>query len=273
MCPHCRAFITTDDKICPYCDTPVGPRAVDRRAAAEFVGGVFPAAQFVTSIILTANVALFLVTIFAAMRSDRGGGIMGLDGITLYLYGGANPMAVLGRGEWWRLLTAGFLHGGLMHILFNSWALMDVGAHAEQVYGPRRMTAIYLASTVGGFLTSMIFTRPSVSIGASAGLFGLIGAMIAIGVLHRSFEGTMIKEFYIRWAIYGLLWSLLPFGIDLGAHIGGMVAGFVVGYMAGLPGSSKAKESFWGVVAGILILATLYGFFQVILFLTQMARR
>ena len=62
MCPHCRAFITTSDKVCPYCDTPVGPKAIDVRSPGDLLGGLIPGGQFVTVLILTANVGMFLVT-------------------------------------------------------------------------------------------------------------------------------------------------------------------------------------------------------------------
>ena len=91
-------------------------------------------------------------------------------------------------GEWWRLVTAGFLHGGLMHILMNSWVLFDLGAQVEEMYGSSRMLVIYFVSTRGRLL-SQHAVEPGPSVGASAGLFGLIGAMIALGVRHRNALG------------------------------------------------------------------------------------
>jgi rhomboid protease GluP len=271
MCPHCRAFITVKDKICPYCDTPVGPRAIEMRNAGEVVAGIFPSAQFVTCMILTLNVALYLVTTIAATKNGQGGGLMNLDPFTLLQYGASDPRFVWGFGQWWRLITAGFLHGGIMHILFNSWALMDVGAHTEATYGPRRMLVIYLVSTAGGFVASSYFAG-SLSVGASAGLFGLIGAMIAVGVIHRSFEATAIKEFYVRWAIYGLLMGFILPRTDNAAHIGGLICGFVSAYVIGLPkGWSKSQDLLWNTITGIAIVAAAYCFLRMILFAPQFA--
>jgi rhomboid protease GluP len=264
MCPHCRAFITIHDKVCPYCDNSVGPRASDLRGREHYVGGILPSAQFVTSIILTINVGLYLVTTIASLKSGNGS-FFDVDGMTLVRYGALWPQGVRG-GQWWRLLTAGFLHGGVMHILFNSWALMDVGAHTEQIYGPRRMAAIYLLSTIGGFAASLYWTR-TLSVGASAGLFGLIGAMIAVGVLHKSFEAAAIKEFYIRWAIYGLLMGLLPFfQIDNAAHVGGLFTGFVTAWLSGTSTpSTKFQEALWGGIAALLTLLTGYAFVKLLI--------
>jgi rhomboid protease GluP len=268
MCPHCRAFITTSDRVCPYCDTPVGPRAIDRRDPGSVLGGLIPSAQFVTITILTLNIGMFLVTVLASMKRGNSQALMGLDSRTLIQFGCSWPEALFFDGQWWRLLTAGFLHGGLMHILFNSWALMDIGSHTEQVYGQKRMTCIYLLSTMGGFLASSVFTR-SISVGASAGLFGLIGAMIAVGVIHKTVEAIAIRAFYIRWAIYGLLMGLLPFfRVDNAAHIGGLVSGFVIAWIAGTPRLlNDAREKLWTVATVFMVALTVVAFLRMFLWM------
>jgi rhomboid protease GluP len=95
------------------------------------------------------------------------------------------------------------------------------------------------------------------SVGASAGLFGLIGAMIALGVKHRNAMGAAIRGVYVRWAIYGLIFSLMG-GIDMAAHIGGLAGGFGLAYVAGLPtGAGSVTERIWRVSswAGVLVTA------------------
>lgn len=268
MCPHCRAFITTDDKICPYCDTPVGPRAIDRRDPGALLGGLIPSGQFVTITILTINIGLYIVTTLASMK--LGGGMFDMVPRVLVEYGGAYGPLVLGAGQWWRLLTAGFLHGGVMHILFNSWALMDAGSHAESVYGQKRMVSIYLLSTAGGFLASMLW-RGGLSIGASAGLFGLIGAMIAVGMIHKTYEAQAIKSFYVRWAIYGLLFGLLPLPIDNAAHLGGLATGFVTAWLAGTPKLVEThwKERLWQGVMIVMLCVTAFCFAKMFLFMME----
>jgi rhomboid protease GluP len=273
MCPHCRAFITVKDKICPYCDTAVGPRAIDRRDPGAIFAGMIPSARFVTVTILTLNAGLFLITVLASMKTGNSGAFMGLDIITLTKFGAARPDAVFLYNQWWRLITAGFLHGGLMHIAFNTWALMDVGAHAEEIYGQRRMVVIYILSTIGGFLASCLFTR-SVSVGASAGLFGLIGAMIAFSITHKgSMEAAMVRAFYVRWAIYGLLMGLLPFfRIDNAAHLGGLASGFVIAYITGTPRLIETwQEKLWQAAAAISLALTGFSFFKMITYMLSVS--
>lgn len=271
MCPHCRAFITVNDKVCPYCETPVGPRAVDRRDPGALLGGLIPAARFVTTLILTINIGMYIVTVLASMKLGAGGGLMNIDGRTLISFGAIWPVAMFQGGEWWRLVTAGALHGGLLHILFNTWALMDVGANAEIIYGQKRMASIYILSTIGGFTASAFWTH-SVSVGASAGLFGLIGAMIALGVMHKTSEAAMIKQFYMRWAIYGLLFGLLPLNIDNAAHIGGLATGFLTAWFAGTPKllDTHPAERFWNATLVVLLLVVgfcfvkMFGWFRMV---------
>jgi len=105
-------------------------------------------------------------------------------------------------------------------------------------------------------------------VGASAGLFGLIGAMITMGLLHKgSYEAAAIKEFYIRWAVYGLLWGLLPFfRVDNAAHVGGLVTGFLTAWVTGTPRKfSVVKEQIWTVVCWVMVALTAYAFVQMFL--------
>ena len=263
MCPNCRAFITTDDKVCPYCEFQVGPRAIDRRSPADVLGGLIPHARFTTSMILLLNMGLFIATGLRA-SSTGAGDWSNLDFNTLYDFG-AKVGTPIRLGQWWRLITAGFLHGGLFHVLMNSWALFDLGAQVEENYGTSRYLAFYLVSTVTGFLASFWWT-PALSIGSSAGIFGLIGAMIALGVRDRSAWGGQVRSVYTRWAVYGLLMGLLPFfAIDNAAHLGGLAGGFGIAYVADRPGYSNAVERFWQVAAAICLAITAFSFAQVFL--------
>jgi rhomboid protease GluP len=259
MCPHCRAFITSSDRVCPYCNEKVGPRAIDRRNPGAILGGLIPHARFNTVLILAINFGLYLVTSLYSMRSG-GGGPMNVDAYTLVKFGAKFAPLIFERGQWWRLVTAGFLHGGLLHILMNSWVLFDLGAQVEELFGASRMWVIYFISSVCGFLLSAVWAPGVPSIGASAAVFGLIGAMIAMGVTNRGPMGAAIRSLYIRWAIYGLLFSLFG-NIDMAAHIGGLIAGFGVGYVAGTPRhEGSSTEQVWRILAWVCVLATVVSF-------------
>jgi rhomboid protease GluP len=273
MCPHCRAFITSSDRVCPYCETAVGPRAVDRRNPAQYVGGFIPHAHFVTSMILLLNFGLFAASVIFSMRSGKGD-FWDIDGATLFLLGAKSREGIILGGQWWRLVTAGFLHGGVIHLVMNSWVLFDVGAQVEEMYGSTRLVVFYFVATVAGFFASFWWS-PNPSVGASAGLFGLIGAMIAFGMRDRSRSGEMIRGLYIRWAIYGLLLGVLPFfRIDNAAHIGGLAGGFAVAYVAGAPKLVPGwGERFWRAAAGAALALTALSFAALYNWFTYVTRQ
>jgi rhomboid protease GluP len=274
MCPHCRAFITDRDKICPYCNEAVGPRYIERANVGAVIGGFIPHARFNTMLILLINAGLFVVTLIFSMKVGGSGGFGDIDSRVLYAFGSKVGIHYL-DGQWWRLVTAGFLHAGLLHILMNSWVLFDLGAQVEAIYGASRMWVIYFLGTVAGFYLSALCRPgtpgdPGISIGASAGLCGLIGAMIALGVRHRNPAGNAIRGMYIRWAIYTLIWGLLFPAVDNYAHIGGMAAGFVVAYFAETPRAAGPSESLWQGASWCCIILTVVSFLKMWLWFSQL---
>jgi rhomboid protease GluP len=267
MCPQCRAFISADDRVCPYCNSEVNPRPVYRRSTADDLGGLIPHARFLTIVLVLINTGLYIATVLASMRA--GGGAVDVDSQVLVNFG-AKYAPEIAQGQWWRLITAGFLHGGILHILMNMWVLFDLGAQVEDSFGGARYLLIYLISNITGFVTSL-FLLPGLSIGASAAIFGLIGAMIAMGVRERGSRGSAIRGFYMRWAIYGLALSLIP-GTDWAAHVGGIAGGFIVGLIVGTPGFSAAIERFWQIAAGVVVAITGLAFFDMAVNLLQVSK-
>jgi rhomboid protease GluP len=260
MCPHCRAFITTSDRVCPYCGLQVGPRAIDARHPRDILGGFIPHARFTTSMILLINCGLFAVSLALSMGTASSNALFGIDGQTLYRLGA--KWRVFDSGQWWRLVTAGFLHHDIIHIALNSWVLFDVGAQVEEVFGAARMVVIYVIASVCGFFLSSAVLPHGLSVGASAGIMGLIGAMIALGVRQRSNPAAVaLRGMYVRWVIYMLaIGFLIPF-IDQAAHIGGLVGGFCAAYVAGTPKlADTARERFWRGAAFAAIALTVASF-------------
>jgi rhomboid protease GluP len=259
MCPTCRAFITTNDRTCPYCGQQVGQRAVETRQPRAIMGGLIPQAHFTTILILVINFGLFFGSLaLSGSTTQLSSDVLGELGIKFGPY-------IFQQHEYWRLVTAGFLHGGWLHILMNSWVLYDLGAQVEQVYGTPRFLVVYFAGTVGGFYLSAVANPMTPSLGASAGIMGLIGAMIAFGVVNRSALGRAVRSAYGRWVVYIIAFGFIPgFNVDNWAHIGGLAAGFAVGYVAGTPVVSNAsREGMWRVLAAICVLLTLVSFYEV----------
>jgi len=261
MCPNCRAFITVNDRVCPYCDVQLGPRAVDLRAsqlAASFV----PHANLTSIVILIINAAFFLAELLVNSHVTKQSLSSGISGQVAVLFG-AKYAPLIFAGQWWRLITAGFLHGGFWHIAMNSWALFILVTEVEQFYGTSRLIFVYIFSTITGFLLSSLWSPQSLSLGASAACFGLFGIMLAMGLRHRADPlAQAVRAHYTQWLILGLVLSFMP-GVDMAAHVGGLIGGFIVGIAGGLPGlPNTPREILWRVLAGLAILVTLVAFWQ-----------
>ena len=260
MCPNCRAFISADDRVCPYCEVKLGTRQPARRESSDLIAGFIPHAGFTTFVILLINLGLFAATVVVSMNQGADNAIMDVDGRVLVAFG-AKFVPAIAAGQWWRLVTAGFLHGGLIHIFMNSWVLFSVGAQVEETYGTARYLVLYFVSTVVGFLASTYFS-PHLSVGASAALFGLIGAMIAAGMRSNTAMGAAIKAQYTQWVIYMVVIGLLPFfNIDTAAHLGGLAGGFALAWLMDTPRTSgRGTDTIWRVLAGLCVALTALSF-------------
>jgi len=140
-------------------------------------------------------------------------------------------------GEWWRLLTAGLVHGSLIHLAMNGIFLMDLGSLVERLFGPRKMLVVLWGSVVTGTLASLL-TNPHLSVGISGGLFGLVGALLAQGLLHWRRLAPGGRRLFLRGPVEIVLLNLalglaLPM-IDNAGHMGGLAGGLVLGAFLGL---------------------------------------
>ena len=200
---------------------------------------------WVTKLLIAAN-----VLVFAVMLLDGAGLWHSANGVQLTW--GANFGPATQDGEWWRLGSAIFLHFGVVHLLFNMWALWDAGQLVERMYGRARFAGIYITSGLTGNLLSLVVQGNSaVSGGASGAIFGIYGALLIF--LWRERSAISLHEF--RWLFWGALifaiatitlGFIVP-GIDNSAHIGGFISGILTSIVFSQSVSSRAlrmKTSF-----------------------------
>ena len=179
-----------------------------------------------TQLIFGANIAVFLATALAS------GSAINISGEVNFHYG-ANFGPYTLSGEWWRLLTYMFLHGGATHIFFNMWCLWDLGRLCESLYGRWTFAGIYLITGVSGGLASIAWNPRVLSVGASGAIFGLAGALIASFYLgefslpRAAISGTLRS--LVIFAVFNLGFGQLFGGIDNACHIGGLVSGLILG--------------------------------------------
>ncbi len=269
MCPNCRAFVSTSDRICPYCNVQLGPRAIDMRPS-QFAASFLPRANLTAIIFIAINVAFFLAELAVSYGLTKSVNIS----VPVSILFGAKYAPLIYAGQYWRLITAGFLHGGFWHIAMNAWALYILVTEVEQFYGTARLIAAYIFSTFTGFFCSLLWSPHSTSLGASAACFGMFGIMLAMGLRQRADPLTQaVRAHYGQWLILGLVLSLVP-GVDIAAHIGGFIGGFIVGLVAGLPGlPNTPRELLWKILAGIAIAITVYAFARDFLFYPILLRQ
>jgi rhomboid protease GluP len=277
MCPNCRAFISRDDRVCQYCGVSLS-KSSSPAVSGDLLAGLIPEHAFTTFVLLLINGVVWTASIIISRQAGHGDALMSIDGQTLVLLGAKFTPYIRNAGQWWRLVTAGFLHGGALHILMNSWAMFDLGRQVDVVYGSARYLVFYFIGTITGFWFSVMFSPQSLSVGASAGLFGLLGAMIAVGFLSNSAMAREIRSSYMRFAGYSLLFGVLtmfggPLRIDNMAHIGGLVGGFGAAMIAGLPRPViPMKERMWKLAAWICVLITILSFVRMVQFFELMNR-
>lgn len=263
MCPSCRALVPRSLAVCSECGE--GLAAVRAPGIGRLVSNVIPGATAVTSLLLLVNGALFALMLMATLSSGRSQGLLAaFDPFTLVRFGsGLNPLT-LGRGEWWRLIAPIFLHGGLLHFAFNSYALLRLGPLVEEEYGTERFVVVYLLSGILGNVFSQLF-RPGVinTVGASGAICGLIGLMLVYGMRRGGLHGTSLRSGMTQYAIYLFIFSFLP-GVDLLCHFGGFVGGFLLGWVVPTgPFRSGATARVWETLVLASVLLILVSFWQV----------
>ncbi len=178
--------------------------------------------------ILILNAVMYLLTVILGSGNIWNGGSTG----TLIQFG-AQYGPLVASGEWYRLITANFLHGGLMHIFFNSYALFYFGIVVEKIYSSQKFIFIYLISGVVGNLLTQFFYTNVPSVGASGAIFGLVGLMFSAGISGNmrgrlsGFSGTAL----LPMILINLFLGFTVPGINNIAHIGGLGTGFLLGFL------------------------------------------
>ncbi len=169
-------------------------------------------------------------------------------------------------GQYYRLITGIFLHGNLLHLTFNCYALYVIGGQLESFLGKVKFLIIYLIGGLSGALFSMIFGGNYASIGASGAIFGLMGSLVYFGYHYRVYLGNVIKSQIIPLIITNLLLGYLMSGIDNSAHIGGLIGGAIITVALGIKDKSSTFEKIngWIITAIFLVFAIYMAFIYVI---------
>jgi rhomboid protease GluP len=224
ICTSCGVLVGVNDPTCYNCGrrnpglwgyAPVLKRLGNDLGFIPFVTG-FTVIMYVLSLVMS-----------------RDGNSIGLEPNTVatQILGASGAIPVFGRGWWWTVLTAGWLHGGILHIFFNVLWIRQLGPEIANMYGAGRMVIIFTVSGVAGFTLSSVmglvnipFFGAGVTVGASASIFGFLGALVHYG---RRTGSSHAKQAGLQYALFmGIMGFIFP-GVDNAAHLGGFVGGYL----------------------------------------------
>jgi rhomboid protease GluP len=172
---------------------------------------------------MTLTNVLILINVLAYIWESTTGG--GIDHDHGDLYG---PY-VVEYGEWWRIVTSAFLHASLTHIAFNMIALYQLGNSVEAVYGRVRFLLVYVIAMIGSGIAVLTFAYATPTLGASGAIFGLFGALIAVGLRLRDARGRALIMQVVPIIAINLIFTFAVPGISIAGHLGGLATGLLAG--------------------------------------------
>lgn len=249
---------------CPECSRSGAQRVYTGTSAFA------PSRPAVTLALIAVNVAVFLLGIATGGADAIQGSIDTLQrrgGLIAQLFvrgdfAARNPVPGfeeigVASGEWYRIITSGFLHYGILHIALNMWALYLFGRVLEGAAGRWKFGAVYAVSLVAGSMGAMILSPDSLTAGASGAIYGLMGALI---VLHRA-RGIPLRDTgLITILVLNLVLSFSIAGISIGGHLGGLVGGAVAGYVVyDLADRYPNAKALPAVLCGLLFIGFFLG--------------
>ncbi len=241
VCPSCGKLVGINESECWHCGRSnpgmwgFGPAL--RRLGADLG---------VSQVVIFGCALLYLVSLVLSPTGVNWSpdlGFLSPSGESLARLGAAGAIPVVVSGHWWTLLSAGWLHGSLIHILFNMMWVRQLAPAASVIFGPGRTMLIYILASVGGFLLSslmgfaltitqgsllsgllsLLMGRALLTVGASAAVFGLLGAVVYAG--RRGVAAHLGRQAWI-WAVFLFIFGLVFPSVDNWAHLGGFVAGY-----------------------------------------------
>ncbi len=264
LCPDCRKLISSDEPSCPYC----GLKHPGMFDTFGFIRNLFFNLDPVKTIIYT-TVTFYIFALLLSpgeIFADKGSAFEFLSpsNKSLFLLGATGTIPVFHYQHYWSLISASFLHGSVLHILFNMMALAQLGPFILREFGLYRFLNIYILSGIAGYVVSLMFGVPF-TIGASASICGLIGAIIYYGKNRGGYYGQAIFKQALGWVAGLVIFGILISGINNWAHGGGLLSGIGLAFIMGY--NDKNRETAWQkllaaaavlITTGVLIWAAGY---------------
>lgn len=254
LCPNCNKLISRDEPHCPHCGISIPGSFLKKNVWTRIVLNgddlvrkviILNAGMFVLSLLMNPAAMSFSMSPLAFLSPDNR---------SLLLLGASGTIPIDRFHRWWTLLSANYLHGGILHILFNMIAIRQIAPLIFQEYGGYRLIIIYTLSGVGGYVVSY-FAGVAFTIGASAALCGLIGSALYFGKSRGGYFGHLVYKQVSGWVIGIFIFGLFFPGINNWAHGGGLVGGILLSFLIGY--EERFKENIYHkFLAGLCVLST-----------------
>ena len=201
----------------------------------------------ITYILIFINIVMFVLMYMLGNGSENTNTLIDF---------GANYILLTKAGEYYRLITSGFLHIGVIHLLLNIYSLYIVGSQVEYFYGKVKYIIIYLFSLImGSLFTVALSSVNTVSAGASGAIFGLLGSILYFGIKYRGYIGNSLVNQIVPVVVLNLIIGFTTPGIGNAAHIGGLIGGYLISMAVGIGIDKKEQRS--SRINGIIISAIL----------------
>lgn len=266
QCPRCRRLVSRSAERCLNCGLPRPGLFYRVPLLNDLLGGSL---SFVDGVVVMCF-ALYILSVALNLSSlfsfDQPLNLLGPTGESLDRLGMGGRIPWV-QGRWWTLLTATYLHGGILHIAFNMLWLKRLGPWVEELFGRSRFWVIYtLAGLTGSAASALAGTYYFV--GASGAIFGLFGALLYYGRARGGTFGSALFRQMLIWAGIGFLFGLAMPGVDNWGHAGGLLGGLAAGFLLGY--QERRREGLWEhlAAAGVLIFVVVCFVLMVVRFFT-----
>ena len=254
LCPNCRKLISVDEARCPHCGT-ANPGSWWKNNV--WTQGLRSPDQLI-KVIIYLNVGMYIFSLLLDPLSSRVSlnpfSFLSPANRSLLVLGATGTIPIDQLHRWWTLVSANYLHGSVLHILFNMLAFRQLAPFVLQEYGPYRMLSLYTLGGTLGFVVSYLAGVP-LTIGASAAVCSLIGASLYYGKSRGGLYGQAIYKQIGGWALGIFIFGFLVPGINNWGHGGGILAGIILGALFGY--NERRREGvFHKILAGACMALT-----------------
>jgi len=234
---------------CPdHSGVPQGAARVVQSVTRRSVVGT---GALVTKALVGINVAVFMINLAQGASLSRNAGSLFFDGALIGRAFDGEGLIGVAEGEWWRLLTAAFLHGGLIHLGMNMLMLWWIGSPMEESLGRVRFLALYLVAGLAGSAGALLFTPNAITVGASGAIFGILGAAL---VFERQ-RNYVLGGSALSIIILNLVFTFAVPNISVGGHLGGLAGGALSALALSRFGTTHASYGRPGVVGVVGLVA------------------